>query len=290
MHGSCSSFLVEVSREDLLAVQESARAHGFDRYLAALLAPAGERQDLVALAAFAGEIERVPLIVSEAALGEIRLRWWLDWIDGLDGAGRTGNPIADVLQNVIVRRGLSRDLLRGIVDARAQLLYGQPFQDGKAFEVFTEATEGALFALATEVVETTTGEAGRSAEASAYGKVYGSARLLLQLPFFVAQGRWPLPSGPEGLNAQGLGEREVRERADVLRSETICQTRASLEEARHSFGRLSGAVRAGGLPAALVEPYLRALERQGDWLCACADISPLARVWKLWRASRTGRV
>lgn len=290
MHGSCSSFLAEISREDLLAVQKSARAHAFDRYLAALLAPGGERQGLMALAAFAGEIERVPLIVSDAALGEIRLRWWLDWLDGLDGAGRTGNPIADVLQNVIVRRGLSRDLVRGIVDARAQLLYGQPFVDSRAFEGFTDATEGALFALAAQVVERAGDEAGQSAEASAYGKAYGGARHLLQLPYFVAQGRWPLPAGADGLNAQELGEREVRKRADALRLEAISRTRASLVEARHTFGRLSGAARAGGLPAALVEPYLRALERQGDWLHECADISPLARVWSLWRASRTGRV
>ena len=58
---------------DFDAVRDGARTHAPDRYYAALLAPAEARDDLIALAAFTGEIERISRQVSEAALGEIRV-------------------------------------------------------------------------------------------------------------------------------------------------------------------------------------------------------------------------
>lgn len=60
---------------DLLQhVRDTARTYAPDRYLAALLAPKSYRDDLIILAAFLGEMERIPKIVREPALGEIRLQ------------------------------------------------------------------------------------------------------------------------------------------------------------------------------------------------------------------------
>ena len=54
------------------AVRNAARSHAPDFYLSALLAPRSVRSDLVTLAAYLGEIARVPLTASEPALGAIR--------------------------------------------------------------------------------------------------------------------------------------------------------------------------------------------------------------------------
>ena len=59
---------------DLAAVREAARSLEPDRYLSALLAPLAAREDLITLAAFLGEAARVPAIVSEPMIGEIRLQ------------------------------------------------------------------------------------------------------------------------------------------------------------------------------------------------------------------------
>ena len=78
-------------------VRTAARAFERDRYLAALLSPRGVREDLLALAAFAGELARIPAFVSEPMVGEIRLQWWRDAIRaGLkDGSGEGGgHPIS----------------------------------------------------------------------------------------------------------------------------------------------------------------------------------------------------
>jgi phytoene synthase len=64
-----------------------------------------------------------------------------------------------------------------------------------------------------------------------------------------------------------------------------------LTEARRRAASAPGAINAAILPVALVEPYLAALEGLGpDLARATADISPLTRVWRLWRASLLGRI
>ena len=83
------------------AIAASARAGEPDRYLAALLAPPSARPHLLALAAFLGELARVPARVTrEPAMGQIRLQWWRDAIAAPAGA-RTGNPVADALRATI---------------------------------------------------------------------------------------------------------------------------------------------------------------------------------------------
>jgi hypothetical protein len=63
---------------NLEAVRASARLNAPDRYYAALFAPAAVRDDLIALAAFCGEIARIGRQVSEPVMGEIRITWWRD--------------------------------------------------------------------------------------------------------------------------------------------------------------------------------------------------------------------
>ena len=88
-------------------VRIAARAFERDRYLAALLAPRTLRDDLIAIAAFAGEIGRIPTMVSEPMIGRIRLQWWRDVIDAGDRA--TGNPVADALNTSTARHTLPRE-------------------------------------------------------------------------------------------------------------------------------------------------------------------------------------
>jgi len=56
------------------AVIEAARTGAYDRYAAALLAPRGARDALLALAAFSAELSRIaPATRREPRMGEIRL-------------------------------------------------------------------------------------------------------------------------------------------------------------------------------------------------------------------------
>ena len=76
-------------------IREAARVHEPDHTIAAMLAPRTVRVDLITLAAYCGEVRRIPLSVSDATLGEIRLQWWRDVVSAGAQGGLSGNPIAD---------------------------------------------------------------------------------------------------------------------------------------------------------------------------------------------------
>jgi 15-cis-phytoene synthase len=271
-------------------VRMAARAQERDRYLSALLAPRAARDDLIALAAFAGEIARVPVVTHEPLMGEIRLQWWRDALGVLERGEKTGHPVADALGAAWMRHRLPKGLLEGTIDACTIGLYPEPIKDDLALWSFLAKTEGAMFALGLRVL----GRSDESAEtaAEAAGRAYGLARVLLELPALWARGRTLLPESR--LQAAGLSAADVMAGAVAARFRPVVrdlagEARGELAKARDAWRRLTAAERAALLPVALVEPYLQALERsESDLLRMPVEILPLQRVWRLWWAYRSG--
>lgn len=278
-------------------IAEAARSTEPDRYLAALLAPRAARDDLIVLAAFLGEIGRIPWLVSEPMLGEIRLQWWRDAIEAFGGDVRTGNPLADALGEVAARRGLDIELLRRVVDACAMELDTVPVPDSAALARYLAGRDGAGFRLAARILGAA-GSETTDAVLTAAGEAYGRARLLRHLPRQLASGRLMLPldwpevkelrdSGPLDASGGALAGRVAARLAGTVR--------ARMAELQALQGDLSRDHFAAILPCALVEPYLRALEGYDfdhgqDRGRLDADIAPMTRVWRLWRAHRRARV
>ncbi len=282
-----------LTSSNLETVRKSARDYAFDWYLSALLAPRSCRQDLIALAALIGEIERTPLVVSDPALGEIRLQWWLDWLDGLEAGTRSGNPVADLAGEVILRRGLSKAMLAGLIEARGTELYAFAFETQETFEKFLERTNAAAMGLSAQILSGELRKDGAGPQDQALisvGRAYGIARQLTRLPQLAVRGRWGLyPDATGEIDASHLLDPMERKRADAVRDEAIQSAWTFLEDARRATGgRLTQPTRAG-LPVAMVSNYLTALQKQADWLQAEIDIAPLVRVWTMWRARWTGR-
>src|SRR5262245_18945094 len=133
------------------AVAVAANAGEPDRYLAAVLAPPRQREALLALAAFAAELGRIPrLAVREPVMGEVRLQWWRDAL-ALPEGERAGHVLADAVRRVTRDCALPALLLDGMIEARAQELETAPFADDAALHQFLWNTEGAQFALAARV-------------------------------------------------------------------------------------------------------------------------------------------
>lgn len=266
-------------------VRDAARAHAPDRYLAALLAPRAYRDDLVVLAAFLGEIERIPRIVREPVLGEIRLQWWRDWLENLESGAATGNPVADSMAETIARRALPIDPFRNLLEARASDFYADPVPDQKTFTAYLDRTETGLFQLAAAIAGASTDPVAEAILLSA-ARAYGTTCCLLRLPLAVARGRWPLPGEDEPIDAARIADPAIRFAAEQSRRAAIDSARAELAHLRMQSRDLPRDLLAALLPVALIEPYLRALEREDDWLHTQVEISPLTRVWRLWRAWR----
>lgn len=277
-------------------VRAAARAFERDRYLSALLAPAGVRDDLVSLAAFAGEIARIPGAVSQPMIGDIRLQWWRDALDAATGAGEVsaGHPIADALAQALRRQTASLDAIHRVLDAQALRLEDRPFRDLDQLVAHLAAYDGGLFEAAWRMLG---GRGAPPAVMAEAGVVYGLARCLIEAPAELAQGRIVLPtelleihglSGHPG--ADDLAGEASRASWRSVHSEIAAAIEALLRPLERSYQEADRLVRFATLPIALVRPYLKVSKRGEIASLQALDAAPLTRVWRIWRTSRTGRL
>jgi len=249
-------------------VREAARAGEPDRYLAGLLAPRPVRADLVAIAAFSAELLRVREIVRDAMIGEIRLQWWRDALHALARGEQTANPVADALGAAMHRHNLSSAVLGLPIEARSRELQEVAGGDLRA----AADAEAALFEAALLILGLPATPASDAACADA-GAAYAIARRL---------GEGPVRQSDAARGAAPAGDapRELRARA-----------REALVAARRRVDGLGPRALVAFLPLVMVEPYLHAQERRdADQSGHFAHITPLRRIWRIWRAKRRGRI
>ncbi len=264
---------------DFEVVRSAARENEPDRYYAALLAPRDARGDLIALAAFVGEVFRIGRIVRDPHLAEIRLQWWRE---ALAGDERTGNPVADVFREMFVRRRLSRGEIDDWFDAVAAGFSAEPPVDLDHVRANLIPLERVPFAIAAQICGAATIDQSAFDDAAL---AYGAARLGLDLPYVLARGCMPLPAGVGGVTNEG-----VPDFAPAMKN-LATMSRAALARLNSRFSGLAEAQKSALLPVALVEPYLRALERPGhDSAHDLADVAPFKRLWCLLRARMTNGI
>ncbi|MGE0024775.1 MAG: squalene/phytoene synthase family protein [Hyphomicrobium sp.] len=269
------------------AVLDAARSSDRDRYLAALLAPADARADLVVLAAYLGETRRIPLLAHDAAVGEIRLQWWRDAL-GAD-APASGHPVADAVAGLARRHGLDRDLVLAPVEGASRELYEDGFADDERLDRYAAETGGAGLRLALLVLGC--GEAALGVVPA--GRALALTRLALTLPQHLALGRLPLPPAYLGglSDPRGAAPAEARSATRALLSRLSEEALRALDAFRKEAAGLEPDARAAFLPLVLVEPYVKSvLAPRRDVLRDVADISPLSRVMRLWFAQVRGRI
>lgn len=148
-----------------------------DRHLAARYAGA-RTGDLVALYALNHELARVSETVSNPMLGEIRLAWWREGLEGMSGR----HPAIEALAGAA---GLDKALLAAMVDARLPELDPEPFADEDALVAYIDATAGSLMAAAARMLDpAATREMVRGA-----ARAWGWAGLLRAGPRWAERGR-----------------------------------------------------------------------------------------------------
>jgi phytoene synthase len=267
-------------REGTTAVRAIAREGDPDRYLSALFAPADDRDALVALYAFNAELARIAEYVSEPGLGEIRLQWWRDALDRAAARESIGHPVVDALGQIMLERGVSREDLSRLIDARQFDVSVKLMPDSATLDTYLAETAGVLFQLGAEI---SGGRAETKQPARAAGRAYGLTGLMRALPVHAAGGRIDIPADMlvrHGTSQAELAQGKTTGGLERVLAELRSDARASLREALARLETLSASERATFRPLALVEPYLRALEK-GDPLHSVADINPLYRLWRL---------
>ena len=163
-----------------------------DRWLAArLVEEVAARDELLALYALNDELARVAVSVREPMLGEMRLAWWEEALDGLfAGRGGRGQPVLEALAPAAAAGRLPRAPLERMVLARDADLAREPFADEGALLRHLDGVSGALMEAAAVLLDP--GAAGR--DTTAAGRAWGWAALWRAREAWTARGRRWLPA------------------------------------------------------------------------------------------------
>lgn len=264
--------------QDLAAAEEirlRARQTNYDWYLAALLSPRAVRADLIALAAFAGDVQRIPATVTEPMMGAIRLQWWRDALEQPPDVA-IGHPVADAVRSVVVRHRLTKAYLQAQIDATERSLHPEPFEDRQALSIHFGKTYGSRFRLAAECLRGSDDLAPRDriqCAAEAYGYASLAAFTTAARAANAEVPTW-LEVGPPGAGISILPE--------ILAADAV----AALVRLRAIWSAVPRPQRPAFLPVALVEPYLRVSEVPGRG----TEPSEFARAWRMLVTKWRGRV
>jgi len=278
--------LHEAERGDTL--RRIARSGDPDRSLAALFAPRAARADLFALIALNVELARVAEIVTEPGLGMIRLQWWREAIDRAERGEATGQPVADAIGAALHTRGLSRQRIDALIEARNFDIETRIMPDWAALEAYLGDTAGTLFALGAECLG---GQGATLAAAAAQaGLAYGLTGLMRALPVHAVGGRLYLPADAllrNGTSPEAVLAGKTSDGLLAVLATSRGKAREALSEAHHLIATLDADAQGAFRPLSLVDPYLAALEKEErDSLRVIATINPLTRLWRLarWKA------
>ncbi|WP_189988730.1 phytoene/squalene synthase family protein [Thalassobaculum fulvum] len=259
------------------ACAEIARRHDRERYLACLYAPASRRDALLAVLAANHEIAKTAEVVSEPAIGAIRLQWWREAFDGIEARTPRAHEVVLPLADAAAGRGLRLDRLRRIVDAREADLADEPPADLDELDRYAAATAGELHAALAEVL------GGDPASGMSAGTAWGLLGLMRAVPVLVAAGRAPLPAAL--LEKTGISHQKIRDMgASVHLSAAVRpvveRARGHLAAARDSAGFRDPAFRPLRLLADRAADHAARLERVG---CEPFALPPEPAAGLAWR-------
>ncbi len=176
---------------DLSYCGKEVRQYDPDRFATAMFAPHALRDGLFSLYAFNLEVAKTREAVSEPMLGEIRLQWWREAIDGIYAGTPRRHEVVQPLAALIARHGLTRRYFDDLIDMRAQDLSDDAPATLDALERYAEGTSSTLVWLTLEALDV------RSDAAMAAGRHVGVAwaltGLIRAMRFHLSQRRVYLP-------------------------------------------------------------------------------------------------
>lgn len=231
-----------------------------DRYYSALAAPADKRPLLHAVYALNNELSRIAESVRQPMLGEIRLQWWRDALEGARNADPPRHDVAEAMATVFSVVDVPQALFDRMIDARAFDVSEEEFPDYAALENYLDATSGGLMRIAAHIL-------GAAADrfdltVSHAGISFGLVGVARSLAFHAQRSKTFVPSSV--LAAHGL-EREdlfgTARHADLAAIARELSARASERYRGAHFRAGEDLPLAALLPAALVPLYVRRVER-----------------------------
>jgi NADH dehydrogenase [ubiquinone] 1 alpha subcomplex assembly factor 6 len=262
-----------------------------DRYTICAGVSPEARKALYALYAFNLEVAKIRETVSEPMLGQIRLQWWREAIDGIYQGTPRDHAVVTALAAAIGRHNPPRERFERLIDAREFDLEDRQPDQVKDLVSYADATSGELSCLALHMLQVY--EAKIFEKARLAGAAWALNGLLYAVPFHAAQGRCYLPRvlteehgvSVDNLNA-GSGD------------SNLCRVVAELATLAQQYLGVAGHDRVGmafhALPAftglSVVAADLRRLKKARYDVFSGRPTGPFRRRWLLIKDLRWGWV
>lgn len=256
------------------------RRNDRDRFLCALFAAPDRREDLFTLYAFNQEISKTREMVSEAMLGQIRLQWWRDALDGIEKGEVRKHEVVEPLARLIQNGTVSRSTLEGMIDAREFDLFDTAPASLNALDDYIDQTSGRLSLTAARVLGGADNENGDDAleVARRAGNAYGTVGILRAMVFHGRAKRQYVPA--ELMEQFGVRTGDIFEFrcSDPVRQMTkylAAYAGEKIRDARKIRSALPKSALSAALPVVLAENYLKKLKK--------ADYDPFSAEFGLAR-------
>jgi phytoene synthase len=189
---------------------ELVRTKDHDRFLTVLFAPDELKEDLCALYAFNHEIAKISETVSEPMLGEIRLQWWREVIEGIydhiEDKSKNNlrqHDVVEPLAKAIEEHKLPKNLFIEIIDGRTDDIYPENPKTMDDLEVYLRKTSSNITVLAGIIVGC------REIEAlEELGLAWGMLGIIRAVPYQISLNKIFIPDDVMKLHA--LSNEDVR--------------------------------------------------------------------------------
>jgi phytoene synthase len=243
---------------------EYVRKNDRDRFLCALFADPAKREDLFTLYAFNQEISKTREMVSEAMLGQIRLQWWRETLDGIEKGEVRKHEVVEPLADLLGRGQIKREDLDALIDAREFDLEDTAPKDLDELDLYVDRTSGKLAVLAASLLGARSDESLEAARLA--GQAYGLVGILRAIVFHGRAKRLYLPT--ETMDRHGVKQGDIFEFRSTDSVKEMTGALAShawlrIARARKSRKALPKSVLPAALPLILGEGYLRKLRKTG---------------------------
>ncbi|KPF84500.1 phytoene synthase [alpha proteobacterium AAP38] len=248
----------------LSACAEAVRKHDNDRFLTALFAPAAVREDLFALYAFNHEVAKTREVVTEPTLGQIRLQWWRESIDG----AYTGHPrrheVVEPLAASIARHSLDRTQFDLLIDGREADMDDEAPADMECLVNYAQVTGAPLARLACQTLGVRDQAAMEAARL--VGTAWALTGILRATPFLARGHRSRLPVTlmvEYGVTEPALFDLKPEPGLSKVAAAVADTARSLLSDARRLRRDVPKAALPALLPAILADHYLGRMAAAG---------------------------
>lgn len=124
-----------------------------DRCRAAVFGSKSERESLTLLYAFHYELAKVPELVSEPMIGQIRYQWWRDVLAEIyEGRKVRSHEITTPLEGLLKSNDVPRFWCDRLIDGRERDLDPRPFTDIAEAKEYCRQTSGTLMQIAVKLL------------------------------------------------------------------------------------------------------------------------------------------